>query len=397
MHDIVNDPQRVLRPRPGTAYDYPTAFCGWGDEERDAIARVLDSNKFTQGSEVFALERELAAYAGRAHCVVVNSGSSANLVAVSALRHLDKIKEGASAIVPAVAWSTTYAPLVQHGIDLILADIDDSWNADPYGQEWGKASAEPKLVVFVPILGNGAGVAQWAQIAGVLDVPLLVDACESFGAMIGSRSVMSYGDIATTSFFWSHQISAIEGGAILTDDPDVDRACRILRAHGWTRDTPEMSGTRRDFDREYEFVAFGYNVRGLELHAAVAREQLKKIDAMRTLRQRNDALFRQLTKGLPIQHPFANGLVSPFCLPFLIPSPGARREVLANALRSQGIDCRPPTGGSFKMHPYGFNWAAQPTPRADDLHTRGMFLGNGPLDLAEPISRAVEVMKEVLC
>jgi CDP-6-deoxy-D-xylo-4-hexulose-3-dehydrase len=195
----------------------------------------------------------------------------------------------------------------------------------------------------------------------------------------------------TFSFFHSHQIGAIEGGMILTNDDECARLCRVLRAHGWTRDVKKPER----FDDEYDFELMGYNVRPLEIHAAVARVQLRKLTAMNDERRTNYRHFLGLSAGLPIEHPHPNGLLSPFGLPFLCES-AERRAMLVDALRAQGIDCRLPTGGSFRLHRYGAEWAHQKTHHADDVHRRGLFLGNAPYPIPEKIERAVRVMRDAL-
>lgn len=373
-----------------TKITYPTAFSIWGDEERTAIDRVLTSGRLTMGEEVAAFEREFADFHGRAHGVMVNSGSSANLIATAALFHVKQrrpLKYGDMALVPALAWSTTYAPLVQHGLGLKLMDCDAGWNADVYDPMFDPTGA--RLLVGCSILGNPANFEAMRTAAGVLDAAFIEDNCESLGARTPDGKLCgTFGLMSTFSFFFSHQISAVEGGMILTDDEEMASLCRILRAHGWTRDvTPAGS-----FAEEYNFVAFGYNVRPLELHAAVAREQLKKLPKFIEARLANLGLFRRLTEGLPISHPDMAGDPSPFGLHFTVDAPG-RRQALAAALRLAGIDCRLPTGGSFTRHPYGRPWGFQETPRADWVHDAGLFLGNGALDLTHEIAAAVDVIR----
>lgn len=369
---------------------YPTAFSVWGDEERAAVDRVLTSGRLTMGEEVAAFEREFADFHGRAHGVMVNSGSSANLIAVSALFHRTgdrPLRRGDVALVPALAWSTTYAPLVQHGLDLALMDCDAGWNADVYDPRFDPRDA--RLMVGCSILGNPANLDAMRTTAGVLGAAFIEDNCESLGARTPKGKLCgTYGLMSTFSFFYSHQISAIEGGMILTDDDELADICRILRAHGWTRDVVPPQW----FDEEYNFVAFGYNVRPLELHAAVAREQLKKLPKFIEARLANLGLFRRLTDGLPITQPEFVGDPSPFGLHFTINVP-EQRQAIAAALRAAGIDCRLPTGGSFTRHPYGRPWDTQETPRADLVHDAGMFLGNGPLDLTHQIAAAVDIIR----
>lgn len=367
---------------------YPTAFSSWGREERAAIDRVIRSGRFTMGEEVAAFEREFANWHGRRYGVMANSGSSANLVAVAALfQKQDRpLRRGDKVIVPALAWSTTYAPLVQHGLELILADCDETWNANDPPPSVDEAS----LVVCCSILGNPARMLGWQEAAS-RRCPIIEDNCESLGAGKYGRLCGTFGTMSTSSFFYSHQISAIEGGMILTDDYELAMLCRVLRAHGWTRDIDPA----QSFDEEYKFAAFGYNVRPLEMHAAIAREQLKKQDAFKWARVKNLEHFVAATASLPIQQQLYVGEPNPFGLAFLVKDSETRAR-LAAALRENSIDCRLPTGGSFRLHPYGKPWRDQQTPRADDIHRRGMFLGNAPFDISDKIERAVGVMRKVL-
>lgn len=383
-------------------YYYPTAFSVWGDEERHAINLVTRSGKFTMGERTEEFEGAFAKWHGRKYAIMCNSGSSANLLMIAALCNLKnpgaRLQRGDRVLVPALAWSTTYAPLVQYGLNMELRDCDATWNVNEM-----KLGLQPKLVVGCSILGNPANLALLKDQAKLMGAYFIEDNCESFGARmpVESGTVSAYGDfvglcgtygvMSSFSFFYSHQISAIEGGMVLTDDKEMATLCRMLRAHGWSRDveTPET------FDQEYDFRVFGYNLRPVEMHAAIANVQLKKQHEHKIIRQRNVEYFRSLTKHLPIKHPeFYGDNVNPFCLAFTVPKD--RRIELVRALRKNGIDCRLPTGGSFRMHRYGEAFRHQQTPNADHIHEAGLFLGNGALDLSEQIGRAVAVIKEVL-
>jgi len=357
---------------------------------------------------VKALEEEFAAFHGRKHGIMVNSGSSANLVAVAclfnlsrnALRRDDDEWRGRHAIVPALAWSTTYAPLVQHGLKLVLADCDDSWNA-PFEEpaclpptfekdEKYTAASLPRLTIICPILGNPGYEADWRNQTMTRYSYLVEDCCESFGAISHEgRLCGTYGHLSTFSFFYSHQISAIEGGMILTDNDEMADLCRMLRAHGWTRDlkTPER------FEDEYDFQVMGYNVRPLEMHAAIAREQLKKAKQFQQARIENYMRFVGLCAGLPIRFQTSNGILNPFGMAFTMESWEERARLVA-VLRANGIDCRLPTGGSFRMHKYAPAYCVnQDTPNADAIHRTGLFLGNAPYKIDDKIEKAVRVMR----
>ncbi len=367
-------------------YDYPTAFAGWGPEEYDAMQRVIASGRFTMGEQVEAFEAEFAAWHGMEHAIMVNSGSSANLIAVAALfaRKDSPLMRGDKVLVPALAWATTFAPLIQHGLEPILLDAGSTWNAE--GVWSGTRPDMPRLILACSILGN----AQAFMADGAYAIE---DNCESIGAksitgdLAGTRGIGN-----TFSFFWSHQLSAIEGGCILTNDAEYANLCRMLRNHGWTRGVYHS----RTFGSEYEFQLFGYNVRPVEMHAAIAREQLKKLDARIAVRRENFTYWRDFaSQGLPLTHPVMVGEPSPFGIHFCVESSAVRTR-LAAALRAAGIDCRPPVGGSFRKQPYGARWADQQTPNADRIHDTGMMLGNAPYPIHDKIDRAVLIMSEVL-
>lgn len=392
----------------GSDLFYPTAFSWWTDEEHDAMASVIASGRFTMGEQVEAFEEEFAAFHKMKHGIMVNSGSSANLIMVQALLNRedsiygDHIHGGGPrdaghyALVPALAWSTTYAPLVQAGFTPLLMDCDGSWCfSETHPPSLSKMmSPIARLAIGVSILGVPAvGMEvlrkQMEEYGGVL----LEDNCEALGAQYpGQAYCGTLGLMNSFSFYYSHQISAIEGGMVLTDDDECARLCRILRGHGWTRDVDPP--TR--FEDEYNFSHFGYNVRPTELHAAVARVQLRRLPLFIQNRRANLKHFHELTRGLPIAHQAAHGLrTSPFGLAFTVRSIELRAE-LVRKLRLASIDCRLPTGGSFTRHPYGQSWAYQKTPNADLIHDTGLFLGNAPFLIPDKIERAVKVMREVL-
>lgn len=368
-----------------TQWRHPTAFSSWGFEEREAIDRVLRSGRYTMGPEVEAFEHEFAAWHGRKHGVMVNSGSSANLVAVHALAHRDRIGKHSVVGLPAIAWPTTYAPFLQLGAYPWLMDCDDTWNADV-----GRVSTNCDVVVVCSILGNPLSLKNWHLPSRV---PVIEDNCESLGAVDqGGRLCGTFGLMSTFSFFHSHQISAVEGGMVLTDDDDLAKTCRMLRAHGWSRDVE----TPRTFEAEYDFRVYGFNVRPIEMHAAIAREQLKKLPGFIERRRLNLDTFEEAAWDLPVTTPRPNGKQSPFGIPFTVDAGKEARARLVGALRARGIDCRLPTGGSFLKHAYGAPWRGQMTPNADLVHDTGMFIGNAPWGMDDEIAQVASVIHETL-
>lgn len=375
-----------------TDWRFPTAFSSWlpnddGPEDR-AYKRAYASGRLTMGHEVAAFEEEFAAYHGRRHAIAVNSGSSANLVAVAAI--LEANRDTLQFVnAPAIAWATTYAPFVQlAGAQFTLLDVDATWNAIP---DWEKITYGSCIIVC-SVLGNPADLAGYAKLSLKGKGLLFEDNCESLGARdVYGQLTGTLGDISTSSGFYSHQMSGIELGVILTDDDTLARLCRLLRNHG------NEGWGAEDLEKQYSFTAFGYNVRPLETHAAVAREQLKKLDEFILERVANLDHFKDATHGLPIVHQkvTAGARPSPFGLAFTCEDREARAR-LAVALRAATIDCRLPTGGSFRKHFYGKPWADQLTPHADRIHDCGMFCGNAPWPIPDLIEDAVRVMRRTL-
>lgn len=355
------------------------------------MERVIRSGRFTMGAEVEAAEAELAAYHGRKHCIMVNSGSSANLVAVAALDETGQLRQ--MVLAPALAWPTTYSPFVQQGREFILDDCDDTWNLKvPHLSDYGEEQID--AVIFVNVLGNPGRIEKVAQWCGERNIPLFEDNCESFGARLGDRLSGTYGLVSTLSFYHSHQISAIEGGAVLTDNDAIAVACRMLRNHGWTKGVEKP----KKFQDEYKFVMHGYNVRPLELHAAILREQLKKADDMAKVRRGNYARLAKIAREFGLEMPTItdpNGF-NPFNFSFLCETT-EQRDYLAGKLRATSIDCRPIVGGSYDRQPYCLSVAETlPLSNAHKIHDRGISIGI-PLNTMTGLEYTfLKVLKETL-
>jgi CDP-6-deoxy-D-xylo-4-hexulose-3-dehydrase len=378
---------------------YDLAFSSWGPEELDAIQRVVSSGIFTMGQNVATFEKEFAAYFGMRYGVMVNSGSSANLIAVASLFYKSErpLERGDEVIVPAISWSTTYHPLQQYGLKLRFVDVDlDTLNMDVSKLERA-LTPRTRAIVAVSILGNPAALDVIADFAKRHNLYLLEDNCESMDAELGGRKTGTFGLLNTFSFFFSHHISTMEGGIVLTDDEELYHLLRSIRAHGWTRDLPPGSPLfeRRgsDFYEAYRFILPGYNVRPLELSGAIGREQLKKLPEMTALRRANLALCQKLFAGddrFIMQR--ENGRSSSFSFTFILnPKYSIDREKVFAALRDADIGFRMITGGCFLCHDairyYDYEVVDGGAPNAQLAHHRGFFVGNAPVDLTPQLER----------
>lgn len=368
---------------------YPLADSSWDDAELDAMQRVIDSRRFTMGAEVAGFERVFADYVGTRHAVMVNSGSSANLILLAALRFHSKWGWGADdpgeVIVPAVSWGTTYYPVSQTGLKLRFVDVAaGDWNVDVVHVAEA-IGPQTRGIFAVNLLGAPAALPRLRELADAHDIFLIEDNCESLGAEIDGQLTGSFGVAGTHSAFFSHHISTMEGGLITTDDEELRELMISLRAHGWLRGLPPENHvhalTGDPFLDSFTFVLPGYNVRPLELSGAIGQEQMKKLPAMVEQRRRNAERFLSViaeVSWLRPQQPV--GASSWFGFGFVVAAgaPHSRNE-LAALLAEASIECRPIVAGNFTRNPVLAHLPHAPVPPlpvADQLHEHGLFVGN---------------------
>lgn len=277
--------------------NYPLATSSWDAAEYAALQGVIESDRFTMGPKVAEFERQFAQYFGSRHAVMVNSGSSANLIAIAAavLDPRNEISRGDEIIVPAVSWATTYYPLHQYGLKLRFVDVDvNTLNMDLDRVEEA-ITPRTKGIFAVNLLGNPIDYTRLSSIAEKHNLVLWEDNCESMGAQFQGKFAGTFGQMGTFSTFFSHHISTMEGGVIVTDDARLYQMMVSLRSHGWTRELPTENHvhtkTGNHFDDLFRFVLPGYNVRPLEMSGALGLEQLAKVPELVSGRQSNARYF----------------------------------------------------------------------------------------------------------
>jgi CDP-6-deoxy-D-xylo-4-hexulose-3-dehydrase len=382
---------------------YDLASSSWGPEELAAMRRVIDSGRFTMGEHVERFEEAFRAKFGVKHALMVGSGSAANLVGIAALSYVRNrpLTRGDEVIVPAISWATTYYPLQQYGLRLRFVDVElDTLNMDVARLEQA-LTPRTRMVVAVSILGNPCALDRLRAFCDRHGLYLFEDNCESMGASLNGKLAGTFGDIGTFSTFFSHHISTMEGGVLVTNDTEIAHVARSMRAHGWTRDLPAdtkiYNKRADDFFEAYRFILPGYNARPLEIAGAIGLEQLKKLDAMVEVRRSNAALFQKLFRGderFIIQR--ENGRSSWFCFTIIL-NPGLRidRGRVMAALKQADIGYRIITGGNFLRHDviryFDYDRVGE-IENADIAHDRGFFVGNHPHDLAPQIERLREVL-----
>ncbi|MSP89942.1 MAG: DegT/DnrJ/EryC1/StrS family aminotransferase [Alphaproteobacteria bacterium] len=382
---------------------YELAAPTWGQEEIDAMQRVIKSGRFTMGENVARFEQAFADYFGVKHAIMVNSGSSANLIAVAALFYKKDrpLQRGDEVIVPAISWATTYHPLQQYGLKCKFIDVElDTLNMDAKQLERA-LGPRTRALMAVSILGNPCALDVMRAFCDRHGLYFIEDNCESMDAELNGKKAGTFGHLNTFSTFFSHHISTMEGGLVLTDDLELAHLSRCMRAHGWTRDLPADSPlyerTNHDFYEAYRFILPGYNVRPLELSGAIGVEQLKKLPAMTVQRRKNMALFNQLFAGDPrfiIQR--EHGKSSSFSFTIILnPARNLDRERVFRALKDADIGYRIITGGCFLRHDVIKHYDYEIVGRIEHAYTahdHGFFVGNHPFDLTPQITKLREVL-----
>ncbi|WP_419777011.1 DegT/DnrJ/EryC1/StrS family aminotransferase [Malaciobacter marinus] len=384
---------------------YKLACSTFDENEKKAMYKVIESDMFTMGKNVKAFEKEFALFFDKKYAVMVNSGSSANLVGLASLffKKDNPLQKGDEIIVPCISWATTFYPLQQYGLKVKFVDIDlKTLNYDI--EELKKAiSSKTKMIVTVSILGNPNYYDEIDKLCKENNIYLFDDNCESMGAKYNGKFTGTSGIVNTYSTFFSHHISTMEGGLILTDDFEIYSLCKSLRNHGWTRDQDEGSPIYErkgdDFFEAYRFILPGYNVRPGELQGALGLEQIKKLPNMLKQRRKNAAYFQSKFKNdkrFIIQREVGESSWFSFTLIIALNS-GLKREKVFKALNNAKIEYRIITGGNFLEHDVikYFDYEVTKSDNASYAHNNGFFVGNSHKDMTEEIDLLEKTLKNI--
>lgn len=384
----------------------PLATTTWDEKEYQALQTVIDSGMFSMGKYVQAFEQDFANFVGSKYCVMSNSGSSANLLAVAAMfyRQNNALKPGDEVIVPAVSWSTTYYPLHQYGLKLKFVDIDkETLNLD-LSQVEAAISENTRAIFAVNLLGNPVDYNKLNEIIADKNIVLLEDNCESLGATLDGKQAGTFGLIGTYSSFFSHHISTMEGGLSVTNDEELYHIMLSIRAHGWTRNLPEDNKvcikTGNSFEESFRFVLPGYNLRPLDMSGALGIEQLAKLPSIIAGRQANAVIFQNIFSkidGIQIQK--ETGKSSWFGFALIIDAGKTKRDEIVKILTENEIDCRPIVAGNFVRNDVVkyFDYEVQgELVNSDTITDCGLFIGNHHYNIESELQTVAELIKATL-
>ena len=277
----------------------------WGSEEKKVLIDLIKSNEFlTFSKNVVKFENKVAQYFNSKHAILVNSGSSANLLAIYTLFFMkNKLKKGDEVIIPAIGWSTSYAPLIQLGLKIVLCDVDqDTFNISIKSLK-NCISKKTKLILAINLIGNISNLFEISKICKEKKIYLFEDNCEGMGSKINLKYCGTFGIASSFSTYFSHHISTIEGGFVLTNNSIFYNIAKSIRSHGWTRNidlnkinlsNKELSKINNDKNNKFQFVFPGFNLRPTELTAVLGLSQITKLKKFLKIRAINQKSIEKI-------------------------------------------------------------------------------------------------------
>ncbi len=364
---------------------YPIAFNKWKEEEYLALMKVLGSGNYTCGKMVAEFEKIFCELFGYKYAVMTNSGSSANLLIVSAMIYAGLLEKGSTIIVPAIAWSTSYAPLIQLGMKLKVVDIDVDTLGYDIDALLGTDAKDVAAILVVNMLGNCNEYDKIMEYAKLNRLHVIEDNCEAMGAKYENKSVGSMGIASSFSTFFSHHISTMEGGVAVTSNKELYEIILSLRSHGWSRDIKPSTS----FHGRYNFLYPGYNVRPAEIAAAVGLTQLKRFPEILAGYQKNALLFKSFSekvKGIKTQKEIGQSSWMGFYI--YVEREDVSTADLCGMLESVGIEVRVIMCCLHKQQMAEFADIEIPKllVNASKVYERGFYVGNSCGDIRKQIT-----------
>lgn len=365
------------------------------------VNQVIDSLLSTRitlndrsSNKVNQFENSWAKYIGVKNGIMVNSGSSANLLALCALsnptieRHF---KPGDEIITPAVTWNTTISPIFVIGAVPVLIDVNLNDCTIDVSKIEKEITNKTKAIMPVHLLGNASNMKEILKIAEKHNLYVIEDTCEAHGSEFENRKCGGLGDIGTFSFFFSHHITTIEGGMVMSNNDQISELCRIMRSQGVIRNTKSKvsllekysrNKKYKDIDPNYLFANIGFNLRPTELNGGFGLEQIKKMDMILKHRRK---IGKFLTESLAKYSDFfyfptnTTKSSSWFCFPLILkPNAPFKRNQFAKFLNQKMIETRPIMAGNVKRQPAlrYFKYKSSDLKNSDLIHDNGLFWGN---------------------
>jgi CDP-6-deoxy-D-xylo-4-hexulose-3-dehydrase len=368
---------------------------------KHVISWLKTNPRLTKGDLTIQFEKEWSKWLGVKFSVFVNSGSSANLAAVYALILSGKLKNN-KIVVPAVSWVTTVTPAIQLGLEPIMCDCDkNNLGLDINSLKNIIETENPAAIILVHVLGIPNKIDEILDLCKKNNIMLIEDTCESLGSKFQNKTLGTFGDLSTFSFYFGHHISTIEGGMISTDNEDLYHILLSIRSHGWDRDLPKFKQNELrekykidEFTSLYTFYYPGFNLRSTDLQAYIGINQLKKLDKIIYQRNKNYEIYHNEIKNnfwkiLPPD----NSFVSNFSYPIITD----KKFELVSELKKNNIECRPLICGSISKHPFWYEkYGIKKYPNSELVHNLGIYVPNNHQMTIKEIKKVIKVINNSL-
>lgn len=372
-------------------YIYPLIENPFSDDDITKGINVLKSKQLTLSKETKNFEKKFTSKLKSKYSLMVNSGSSANLLALQCLINpyrKNRLKKDDEIIIPTLCWSTSLWPIVQSNLKPVFVDINPkTLNIDEEKLET-KITHKTKAILLVNVLGNSCDMNKIIQIKKKYNLILIEDNCESLGSKYKKKYLGTYGDFSSFSFYSSHQISSGEGGMICCKDKNDYNIIKSLRSHGWSRGTSfenEIYKKNKFLDKRFIFFNSGFNLRPTEVSAAIGHNQFKRMDKLMKIRNINrkkiiNSLLNNSYLKNKIDFYYENKFVNPswFGLSIKILIKNFNKNKIIKKLENNGIETRPIISGNFADQPaaklYGIS-LNQKFPNTDKVYNSSFFIG----------------------
>jgi len=406
LQALINEASRINSYKP-QKYWYPLSVATYNVEEVLAAVDSLCSFRTTMWEKTVEFERQFAQGQNSAEAIMVNSGSSADLLIAFALVNPQTklLVPGDEILVPSVTWPTQIWSAMMAGLKVRLVDADPATlNMDLKDLE-AKIGPRTRAISLVHLMGNPCNMDRVMALCQKHNLVLIEDCCEALGSKFNGQPVGTFGLAGAFSFFFSHHITTMEGGMITCQDQSLSDLLRLLRAHGWARNAKYTQVEPQDgLDPRYMFLNWGFNVRPTELQAGFGLEQLKRLPTFHAQRLENVAYFQnylnQYVNMMQTMEVHPKSECSWFALPIMLAEdcPFSKAELLTY-LEAQGVETRPIVAGNLARQPVCQMFPElQEThlPGADAVHERGFYLGLHPFDGRNNLDRLAETFEQFI-
>ncbi|MCP3924078.1 MAG: DegT/DnrJ/EryC1/StrS family aminotransferase [Desulfobacterales bacterium] len=406
IQSLMNESLEVNSNTP-QKYWYPLSMVSYDIEEILEAVDSLCSFQTTMGKKTLQFESKFAEINNCSEAIMVNSGSSADLLIAFALvnQQAKLLNKGDEILVPSVTWPTQLWSLMMAGLKVRFVDTDpNTLNMDLNDLE-NKIGPKTRAISLVHLMGNPCNMDRVLAICNKHNLILIEDCCESLGAKFKGKPVGSFGIASSYSFFFSHHITTMEGGMIICKDESLSDQFRLLRAHGWARAAKHIEPEPIEgIDPRYMFLNWGFNVRPTEIQAGFGLEQLKRLPTFNSQRLQNVLYFKkylnQHSDIMRLMEVLPDAECSWFAMPIILTQdcPFTKDEFLA-FLEEKGVETRPIVAGNLTRQPVCELYPELQEPNlkgADIVHERGFYIGVHPFEAKKNLDRLSEIFEEFI-